>query len=154
MGLRHPTARAWRRASAALVCALALAPGTAAASDAPGVDLAQVDRDLREIESLLAAAYFRTALGLVNATRDQLAAASEREKRASKAGVQARTARLEVLAATAELAIGAPQRARASMRRALGADPDLTLDAGRTSPRVVALLDEARAELPAAPGAP
>ena len=50
----------------------------------------------------------------------------------------------EVLAATAELALGRQQQAEASLGRALDAYPGLELDASTTSPKVLRALDAAR----------
>ncbi|MDJ0848686.1 MAG: hypothetical protein QNK04_09935 [Myxococcota bacterium] len=130
--------RACQAAIAALACSLASATG---AAEPPGsgarAELARVDGELAEIEALLAAAYFRTALSLVEATRELLPG--------NAPPVRARRARLEVMAATGELALGRSRQAHASMRRALEADPALALDEVHTSPRVIALLREARA---------
>jgi hypothetical protein len=138
-------------AAAELVCALLVlgcggaaaaqvaAQGPAAAAQgAPGETLARADRELAEIEDLVATAYFRTALSVAAATRGLLEGAG------GAPAVRARRARLEVLAATAELALGRDGAARQRLARALRADPGLELDAARTSPRVTALLAEAR----------
>jgi len=103
--------------------------------------LERVDRELAEIAELLDAAYFRTALSVSGATRELL------EEVGAQPAVEARRARLEVLAATAELALGQRARARGSLERALRAEPALTLDASRVSPRLVELLAEARGRL-------
>jgi hypothetical protein len=132
-------------ALAALVCAApasAQGPEPAAAEGA----FARADRELAEIDTLVATAWFQTALAVAKATRELLAQAEGPE-------VAARVARLEVLAATAELALGRRAQARACLARALQADPGLALDPAETSPRVVALLREARRRqgLPLAP---
>jgi hypothetical protein len=53
-------------------------------------------------------------------------------------------ARLEVLAATAEIALGREEAARASLERALRAQPELRLDPARHSPKLIRLFEEAR----------
>jgi hypothetical protein len=53
-------------------------------------------------------------------------------------------ARLEVLAATAEIALGREEAARASLERALRAQPDLRLDPARHSPKLIRLFEEVR----------
>jgi hypothetical protein len=96
---------------------------------------ARLDRDLAEIDALLDTAHFRTALARVESTRRRLGGAARPGPRG---------ARLEVMAATAEVALGLRARARESMIRALRADPGLTLDAGEVSPKLRELLAEAR----------
>jgi hypothetical protein len=56
-----------------------------------------------------------------------------------------RRAQLEVLAATAEIALGQEDAARESLRRALRAEPELSLDPARHSPKLVRLFDRVRA---------
>ena len=53
-------------------------------------------------------------------------------------------ARLEVLAATAEIALGREEAARESLERALRAQPELSLDPARHSPKLVRLFEEVR----------
>jgi hypothetical protein len=53
-------------------------------------------------------------------------------------------ARLEVLAATAEIALGREDAARESLARALGAQSELSLDPARHSPKLVNLFEEVR----------
>ncbi len=60
-------------------------------------------------------------------------------------------ARLEVLAATAALALGDESGARASLQAALVAQPELALDPARVSPKVVRLLASVRGEMERAP---
>ena len=84
-------------------------------------------------------AYFRTALGMVDTRRDRL------EELAWLAALEPRRARLELLAATAQVALDQPVKAMRSMRRALRAEPGLILDQRLTPPKVYALLRKARA---------
>ena len=58
------------------------------------------------------------------------------------------------MAATAELALGKRKSARRSMDRALRADPGLRLDETQVSPKVVALLRDARRRAGLAEAAP
>jgi hypothetical protein len=126
------TTRAW--------CALLpLACASAASAEAPPSPLREVDRRIAQIEGALAEAQFRSALGL---TRSALSLLDPHA--AEDAGVAPRRARLEVLAATAEVARGRKVHARDHLVRALRADPSLVLDDRRTSPRLLALLPEAR----------
>jgi hypothetical protein len=60
-------------------------------------------------------------------------------------------ARLEVLAAVAQVAHGDDEAARQSFGRALEAQPGLELDPGRTSPKVMRALEGARAAAEASP---
>ena len=120
-------------------------PETAAARPSAGAEdegatagLAQVDQELAEIDRLLATAHFHTALAVLGATRDLL----DRFGEDPQLGV--RRARLEVMAATAEVALGQRTPARRSMLRALRAAPDLTLDEREASPKLLELLREAR----------
>jgi hypothetical protein len=57
----------------------------------------------------------------------------------------ARRAQLEVLAATAEIALGQEDAARESLGRALRAEPELSLDPARHSPKLVRLFEQVRA---------
>jgi hypothetical protein len=124
------TTRAW--------CAvLPLACASAAAAQ-PTQALAEIDRRIEQIEEALAEAQFRSALGL---TRSALSLLDPHE---SKEAVAPRRARLELPAATAEVARGRKHRARDHLVRALRADPSLVLDERETSPRLLALLPEAR----------
>jgi hypothetical protein len=100
--------------------------------------LAQVDQELADIDRLLATAHFHTALAVVGATRDLL------DRLGGDPQLGARRARLEVMAATAEVALGERTPARRSMARALQAAPDLTLDERDASPKLLELLREAR----------
>lgn len=100
--------------------------------------LGRVDEALDEIERMIEDAYFRTALGMVETGRGRL------DELGLLSALNPRRARLEVLAATAEVALDLRIKAMGSMRRALRADPGLTLDERRTPPKVYALLREAR----------
>jgi hypothetical protein len=124
----------------------AAAPATPAAPD-PSADqqrrataarLAELDHQLDEIEGLMWGAHFHTALAMVQATRELL------DEEGALAQLASRRARLEVQAATGELALGERARARQSMIRALQADPALDLDARDTSPKLLELLRQAR----------
>jgi hypothetical protein len=131
---------------AGLACSLliALAPAAPAGEGRSGpvessTEFSQVDRALDDIEAAIQNAYFQTALGIADTTRgwfDELPAGGP---------LAGRRARLELLAATAEVALGRNQQALESMRRALVADSSLTLDPDLTPPKLYALLGEARA---------
>jgi hypothetical protein len=90
-------------------------------------------------EESLRGARFEEALARAEAARAALAP----EPNSSAAG--ALRARAEVLAATAQIALGDEAAARASFTRALAADPALALDPAHTSPKVLRALEAARA---------
>lgn len=100
--------------------------------------LRNVDRALDAIQRMIADAYFHTALGIADTKRERL------NQLGLRRGLALRRARLEVLAATAEVALDQRVQALQSMRRALEANPSLILDEQRTPPKVYALLREAR----------
>ena len=147
MRVRHPLRPVPRRARAlAVLLGLSAFAGSAPALASPEAApadwrLARADQELAELDALLGTAYFKTALALADATRELLAEAGR------SAPVEARRARLEVLAATGELALGQLERARRSLERALLADPGLVLDAAETSPRLVELMRDARSRV-------
>ncbi|HEX5068088.1 MAG TPA: hypothetical protein VFY49_18355 [Myxococcota bacterium] len=127
----HAKTRAW--------CAvLPLACASAAAAQPAPAPLAEIDRRIELIEVAVAEAHFRSALGLTRSALGLLDPDAPRES------VAPRRARLEVLAATAEVARGRKIQARDHLVRALCADPSLALDERETSPRLLALLPEAR----------
>jgi hypothetical protein len=99
-------------------------------------ELADIDQQIGEIERLVREAHFRTALSVAGSTRELLDGEGS--------ALAARRARLEVLAATAEVALGDREAALASMQRALRSDPLLVLEVATTSPKVVAILEAAR----------
>jgi hypothetical protein len=100
---------------------------------------AELDRRLEAISQAVAEAHFQSALSLAQSTRSELDALAPTDPQAAP-----RLARLELLAATAEVALGRDARARACLVRALRADPALELDASDTTPKLLRLLPEAR----------
>lgn len=95
------------------------------------------ERVLERSEAQLREARFEAAL----------AGADDARRRLDAAGAGSRDPRrvqIEVLAATAEVALGKTEAALASLERALQADPDLELDPAVVSPRVIAVLRAAR----------
>jgi hypothetical protein len=100
--------------------------------------LVQLDRELAEIDRLLATAHFHTVLALTRKSRGQL------DTLEPDAGLASRRIQLEVMAATAEIALGRRSQARRSLQRALGMDAGLVLDEQATSPKVSSLLRELR----------
>jgi hypothetical protein len=81
----------------------------------------------------------------VRAARFDAALASAERARSHGALSPRTRAALEVWAATAALALGREDEARASLARALDAEPGLRLDSA-TSPKVRRALDAVRAE--------
>ncbi len=111
----------------------------AAGDDRQRRALARVTELLEESEASLQTAHFEEALGGTAAARRELDAAG------SSADERALRARLEVLAAIAQVALGKDAAARQSFGRALEAQPGLELDPRRTSPKVMRALEGARA---------
>lgn len=126
----------------------AAAQEAAAVASPPPSFLERIDRELSEIDSLLESAHFRTALGLVKSTRASL------EAHAGDPRAAVPRARLEVMAATAEVAFGRTRDARRSLVRALQAHPSLVLDERTSSPKLVALMPAARRQSGLAGGGP
>lgn len=102
-------------------------------------DTAAFDRALEQLESRVRGAEFEAALE--SATRGRAAAQA-----LGAAADAKRAARLEVLAATAALALGRGAEAETSFALALDSDPELTLDPLVTSPKVRRALERVRKE--------
>ncbi len=90
-------------------------------------------------ETSLRAARFEEALGRALAAREAL------EGLDRQPDVEPLRARGEVLAGTAQVALGDDAGAQESFERALAADPSLRLDPMTTSPKVLHVLEAARA---------
>lgn len=118
-------------------------PAPAPAAAPP--DWGRTDAALREAEASLRGADFERALKGAEGVRRDL------QGQASAPGAGERRARAEVLAATAEVALGRDEAARRSFERALAANPRLELDPARTSPKVRRVFDAARAAQGAKP---
>jgi hypothetical protein len=91
-------------------------------------------RQIAAAEQALREARFELALARAERARRLLAPDGRQPERAA----------LEVLAATAEIALGREQAARRSLERALRAQADLRLDPTRHSPKLVRLFEEVR----------
>lgn len=120
------------------VRARAPAPEVESSQAAPAELLRRADGLIAETEARVRAARFEDALAVAGDARLTLDDVGEGERRP-------RLARLEVLRATAELALGRGDAARQSFGRALAADPNLELDAASTPPKVRRALAAARA---------
>jgi LysM repeat protein len=98
---------------------------------------ARASHTLQQAEARLDAADFDEALALARACDDDLAAASDAKAKALRA-------RCHVVAGIAATGLDRRDRAIAEFRRALDLDPKLELESQATSPRVRALMAEAR----------
>lgn len=94
---------------------------------------------VRELDEQVSRARFAEALGEAETLRS---AVEDLPGGSSRAQL---LVEVEVLAATAELALGREAAAEASLGRALDAYPGLELDASTTSPKVLRALESARA---------
>ena len=100
----------------------------------------QLDARLAETEGILRQARFRAVLEASQRLRSELLALQDQP------GSRQRRARVEVMAATALVALGRSESAAQSFDRALDADPDLILDPASTPPKIQRLLEEVRAQ--------
>ena len=105
----------------------------------PPLDLGAVDATLARAESDLHAARFEEALAGASRARGML------DTVAGDPAAQGAIVRTELLTATVLIALGRDEAARESLARALDANPDLTLDPSRTSPKVVEVFEGMRA---------
>lgn len=103
-------------------------------------ELARVETLLGEADEHLRTARFERVLAVAGRARDRLDALG------TGGDLRDPRLRLEVLAATASVALGQEDAARAALGRALAIDPRFELDATTTSPKVLRALDAARAE--------
>jgi hypothetical protein len=112
-------------------------------SSSPGVrgpDWSPVDAMIEAAEALVQGARFRQALETANRIRPTLSSIADAP------GASLRRTQLEVLSATAQIALGRHQAAHESFVRALAADPELELDAGSTSPKIRRVFESVRGE--------
>jgi hypothetical protein len=106
----------------------------------PCSELGRVDEGLARIEERILAARFRDALELAEPARARVRALD------ASAASQARRIRLEVLCATASVALGRDDDAREGFARVLALEPAFRLDPLRTPPKVQRALEAARGE--------
>jgi hypothetical protein len=104
----------------------------------------EADRVLADVETQLCLARFDAALTRVQRGRSELADLPESWES------DRRRARLEILAATAKIAMDDVESARLNFRWALEIDPYLELDPVETSPKVLQMFRESRASFVAA----
>jgi hypothetical protein len=105
-------------------------------------DFTPVDAQIRAAAEHLDQALFQQAADLSDLARARLA------RLASAPPVRARRVRIELLGATARLALGREGDARRCLERALREDPDLAVDPAVSPPKLQRLLEEARASAP------
>jgi hypothetical protein len=122
-----------------------IALGRAAASPDPGDQaaarrrlLAIIDAQLDEGEQRLRQARFGSALETAVRARGRL------DHMRGGGDLRQRRVRLEVLSATAQLALGDEPAARESLARAIESQPDLVLDPMKTPPKVMRALELTR----------
>lgn len=106
-----------------------------------GTPLFAVDRAIRDTEQRLRSAHFEETLDAARKARSLLTPLQ------SEPGAAERRARVEVLAAMAEVALGRDAAARASFERALLADPGLNLAPDEVSPKILRLFEETRRQV-------
>lgn len=104
----------------------------------PAPDRAALNAELTQARSALQSAHFEEALRSAEKLRAALPTAE------SAPTARQQRAEVEVIAATAELALGKNEAARTSLARALQADPQLSLDPLTTPPKVSRALEEVR----------
>jgi hypothetical protein len=123
-----------------------LLPGAEPALEAPvrAESLWRIERSIAAAEAQVEAARFEEALETIARARAALAALPRGRD------LTPRRLRLELVAATAEAASGRSEDARACLARVLALEPGFTFDARTTSPKLLRLLDAARAESEAA----
>jgi len=121
-------------------------PGGEPALEAPvrAESLWRIERSLAAAEAQVDAARFEEALETVSTARAALEALPPGRD------LTAHRLRLELVAATAEVASGRSDDARACLERVLALEPGFVFDARTTSPKLLRLLDAARAEQGAA----
>jgi len=104
----------------------------------------RIERSIAAAEAQVEAARFEEALETVARARAALDALPPGRD------LSTRRLRLELVAATAEAASGRSDDARACLARVLALEPGFTFDARTTSPKLLRLLDAARAQQGAA----
>lgn len=127
-----------------LAAPVALAPPRSADDEADRLErreriLADIEARLDDAEALLRQAQFEAALAGARDVRGRLDAMRRAED------LRAPGVRVELLAATAQIALGDDAGASESLVRAVSLQPDLALDPRYTSPKVLRALEAARA---------
>ena len=112
------------------VTEVARTPPVASPPTSRAPDWSPIDAKLGAAEAQLRDARFQQALRTADQIRPKLLSIQDAP------GAILRRTQLEVLSATAQIALGHNKAARESFQRALAADPELELDAGSTSPKI------------------
>jgi hypothetical protein len=141
-----PARLAARRATLAAALADLDAPVRIAPPEPPDPEVARFDFSALDAQIAAAVAYldqarFQSAAELADLSRARLV------RLAAATPVRERRARIEVVAATARIALGDVDDARRCVERALAARPDLVLDSAQAPPKLQRLFEEARAGL-------
>jgi len=102
------------------------------------IRLRDVDHWLAQLDRLIRTAHFDEVVSQQRRPRILLDALPR------SSATRRRRVRLEILSATAHVALGRREEAEACFGRALAADPNLRLNPGTTSPKVLRVLDYAR----------
>jgi len=97
---------------------------------------------LDEAEGLVRQAHFEEALETARKAREAVPETGD------QAALRKRRARADVIAGTAQVALGQDAEARASFERAIQTDPSLRLDRANTSPKVLRAFEAARGGAP------
>ena len=122
------------------VTKVAMTPPVASPPRSRAPDWSSIDAKLGAAEAQVRGARFQQALRTADQIRPKLASIED------SSGAILRRAQLEVLSATALIALGRDEAARESFQRALVADPELELDAGTTSPKIRKVFETVRDE--------
>jgi len=115
------------------------APVAPPQASAPASPPLVVDRLLDEADGLIRRAHFEEALQKAEEARGAVPSTGD------PAALRQRRVRADVIAGTAQVALGREADARTSFERAIQTDPSLRLDRATTSPKVVRAFDAARA---------
>jgi len=114
-------------------------PATPAPAQVERIDYAEIDSALQDASREIAAARFKGALDFTETARERLKPLPERAR-----GKIERLVKLEVMTATALVALGRSAAATSSFDRALELDPDLQLDTSTTPPKILRLFERVR----------
>jgi hypothetical protein len=103
-------------------------------------DFAPIDAQIAEADDALKQARFQASADLSDLARARLL------HLVTAPAVRARRVRVELLGATARLALGQDEDARSCVERALREDPNLVPDPAESPPKLQRLVSEARAQ--------
>jgi len=117
---------------------MASPPPVGAAPEPTPLDWSPIDAKLGAAKAMVRDARFRQALRTTEQIRPELGSVE------NAPGASRRWTQLEVLSATAQIALGRHDAARESFERALAADPVLERDARSTSPKIRRVFDAVR----------